>query len=168
MRAESWKAIRIPESARAWRRWHASIMPDSSTPATVFPSAARAASRTSATSFHPHDSTKTQKNDCGREERIGHLNPVRRRASHSWPRPRDIIFEARPPPASGAAGTAVFRSSAGALSSTPASVGHAGSGRARPPGYGTSESGSVSRGFPNSSRPSSRAWLTPPLVCSLV
>src|SRR6266700_1184150 len=61
MRAESWKAIRIPESARAWRRWHASIMPDSSTPATVFPSAARAASRTSATSFHPHDSTKTQK-----------------------------------------------------------------------------------------------------------
>src|SRR6266700_2803490 len=60
MRAESWKAIRIPESARAWRRWHASIMPDSSTPATVFPSAARAASRTSATSFHPHDSTKTR------------------------------------------------------------------------------------------------------------
>src|SRR6266436_5366697 len=53
MRAESWKAIRIPEPARAWRSWHASIMPDSSTAATVFPSAARAASRTFSYLFSP-------------------------------------------------------------------------------------------------------------------
>src|SRR5215831_14745991 len=53
MRAESWKAVRIPESARAGRSWHASIMPDSCTAATVFPPAARAASRPFSYLFSP-------------------------------------------------------------------------------------------------------------------
>src|SRR5260370_30612443 len=53
MRAESWKAIRIPESTRAWRSWHAPIMPDSTTVATVFPPAASAASRTFSCLFSP-------------------------------------------------------------------------------------------------------------------
>src|SRR5712692_2149548 len=38
---ESLRSRDIPEPARAWRSWHASIMPDSGTAATVFPSAAR-------------------------------------------------------------------------------------------------------------------------------
>jgi len=50
---ETRKAIRIPEPTRAWRSWHASIMPDSSTAATVFPAAARAASRTFSYLFSP-------------------------------------------------------------------------------------------------------------------
>src|SRR5260370_40070303 len=53
MRAASWKAIRIPESTRAWRSWHAPIMPDSTTVATVFPPAASAASRTFSCLFSP-------------------------------------------------------------------------------------------------------------------
>src|SRR5260370_27216023 len=53
MRAESWKAIRIPESTRAWRSWDAPIMPDSPTVATVFPPAASAAARTFSCLFSP-------------------------------------------------------------------------------------------------------------------
>src|SRR5260370_38878741 len=53
MRAASWKAIRIPESTREWRSWHAPIMPDSTTVATVFPPAASAASRTFSCLFSP-------------------------------------------------------------------------------------------------------------------
>src|SRR5260370_39667800 len=53
MRAASWKALRIPESTRAWRSWHAPIMPDSTTVATVFPPAASAASRTFSCLFSP-------------------------------------------------------------------------------------------------------------------
>src|SRR5258707_9001865 len=53
MGVEAWKAIRIPQSTRAWRSWHAPIMPDSPTVATVFPPAASAASRTFSCLFSP-------------------------------------------------------------------------------------------------------------------
>ena len=40
------------------------------------------------------------------DRRIGNINALRRRAPHSWPRPRDITSQTRTPAASGADGTA--------------------------------------------------------------
>src|SRR5260370_12145619 len=60
-RAESRKAIRIPQPARAGWSSHAPIMPDFCTASPVFPPAAGAGFRVLSPLFHPLVPTKTRK-----------------------------------------------------------------------------------------------------------